>query len=156
MMHKLVKRAREKLGLSQQHLADLADVPRSQVQVLEKGGNVTRETLEKVLAAMGMSLAVVSRDDIAAMREALQALDDVLARLAVQVTAPPVFDPRRLLAMSRELEEIVRATQGDAAAAPIAAVIERQAAVIAAEEEISGKSADTPRSRRRARRPDRL
>lgn len=150
MIHKLVRRGREQLQLTQQALADLADVPRSQLQILEKGGNVTRDTLDKVLGAMGMSLAVVSRDDIATMREALRTLDGLLAKLAPQVTAPPVFDPHRLLAMARDLEELVRVTQGEAAAAQIAAGNDAEAARIAAED--AAAAAEAKRQKRRRRR----
>jgi transcriptional regulator with XRE-family HTH domain len=108
MIHKLIKRGREESGLTQAMVATLADVPRSQLQILEKGGNVTRETLEKVLSAIGMSLAVISRDDIARMREALEELDAVLGKLASQVTAPPTPDPRRILEMSTELVETTK------------------------------------------------
>src|SRR5262249_17617161 len=100
MIHKTVKRAREERGLSQISLSVLADIPRGHVPILEKGGNVTRETLEKVLRAMGMSLMAVSGDEIARMREALAEMSSVLAGLAAQETAPPAPDPHRLLQMS--------------------------------------------------------
>jgi len=121
MNHKLLKKAREELGLTQSQLASVADVPRSQIQLLEKGGNVTLQTLEKIVSAMGISLVLVSRDEVAAMREALRSLDGVLARIGAQVIAQSPFDPQRLLVMTRELEEFVRAMQGDAASAPPAA-----------------------------------
>ena len=130
MLHKVIKRAREERSLTQSMVASLADVPRSQIQILEKGGNVTRETLEKVLSAMGMSLAVVSRDDVARMRDALRELDLVIGKLTAQVTAPPFPDPHRLLQMSRELVEFVRATAGDAAAAHVAAAADAQASQV--------------------------
>ncbi|HYR29319.1 MAG TPA: helix-turn-helix transcriptional regulator [Thermoanaerobaculia bacterium] len=82
MIHSRARRAREQAGLSQQSAADRAGIPRSQLQLLEKGGNVTRETLEKALAAVGLRLAAVSVDEIATARRALRELDGVLARLA--------------------------------------------------------------------------
>jgi len=146
MIDKLVKRARIDGGMSQQMVADLADVPRSQLQILEKGGNVTRETLEKVLGALGMSLAVVSRDDIEAMRRAMRELDAVLGRLAVQVAPTAVANAHRLLEMTRELEEIVRATSGAAAAEPLAA-LSKQATEHVGEAEAAARR--TKRGRRR-------
>lgn len=78
MIHVTVRRAREQQKLSQQSLADLAGVPRSQLQILEKGGNVTRETVEKLLAPLGLTLVAVSRSEIAAAREALRQVDALL------------------------------------------------------------------------------
>ena len=82
MIHQRARRAREKSGLSQQSAADLAGIPRSQLQLLEKGGNVTRETLEKALGAVGLKLTAVSVEEIETARKALRALDDFLGRLA--------------------------------------------------------------------------
>jgi transcriptional regulator with XRE-family HTH domain len=130
MIHKIVKRVREQSGWTQSAVAALADVPRSQLQILEKGGNVTLETLEKVLRAMGISLAAISGEEIARLRGALREMTSVIDGLAAQATAPAAPDPHRLLEMSRELAEFVRATQGEAAAAPVLAAFEKQAAEV--------------------------
>lgn len=82
MIHAKARRARERAGLSQQSAAAKAGIPRSQLQLLEKGGNVTRETLEKALGAVGLQLAAVSREEIAAARRALRDLDAFLGLLA--------------------------------------------------------------------------
>ena len=58
--------------LSQLQVADRADIPRSQLQIIEKGGNVTLETLEKVLGALNLSLVIVSRDEVQTLRKALR------------------------------------------------------------------------------------
>lgn len=85
MIHTLIKRAREEEGLTQAMLAVLAGVPRSQLQILEKGGNVTRETLDKVMTKLGLVLAVLTPLDITRMRKALGELDAVLGTLEEQV-----------------------------------------------------------------------
>ena len=154
MIDKVVKRAREERGLSQISLSALAGIPRSQLQILEKGGNVTRETLEKVLRAMGMSLMAVSGDEITRIREALAEMTSVVDGLAAQVTAPPAPDPHRLLQMSRELVEYVRATQGEASPQLLAAV-EAQAATLeqqVAEVEQGERGAREQRRANRARK----
>ena len=43
------RHARKELGLSQAALARLSSVQRKQISMLEKGGNVTMETLRRVL-----------------------------------------------------------------------------------------------------------
>ena len=82
MLHQHIRRARETEKLSQQSLATLAGVPRSQLQLLEKGGNVTLETLEKILTALGLTLIAIPTADIAAARRALRDLDPFLSALA--------------------------------------------------------------------------
>jgi transcriptional regulator with XRE-family HTH domain len=82
MVHLRARRARLKASLSQQAAADKAGVPRSQLQQFEKGGNVTRETLEKVLAALGLTLIAVPAHEIAGARKALRELDAFLGFLA--------------------------------------------------------------------------
>jgi len=47
-LHDELRRAREKAGLSQQALADLAGIPRNQVVRAEKGENITVDTLRKI------------------------------------------------------------------------------------------------------------
>jgi transcriptional regulator with XRE-family HTH domain len=152
MIDKVVKQGREQRGLSQISLSALAGIPRSQLQILEKGGNVTRETLEKVLRAMGMSLMAVSGDEITRMREALAEMSSVIAGLAAQVTAPPAPDPHRLLQMSRDLVDYVRATQGEAAAAPLLAAVEAQAATLDRQVAEVAEGEREARERRRAKR----
>lgn len=123
MLHALIRKARLDAGFSQSHLAALADVPRSQLQILEKGGNVTRETLEKVVGVLHLSLVVVSADEVQTMRKAMADLDGVLAKIASQVTSRETGSLQLVLEMTRQLESIVRATASDAAAAPLAAKV---------------------------------
>ena|SRR5687768_12191218 len=52
MLSRQIREAREQHGLSQAKLARLANVHRTQLRVLEEGGNVTIETLTKVLAQL--------------------------------------------------------------------------------------------------------
>jgi transcriptional regulator with XRE-family HTH domain len=146
MLHTMIRKARLDAGLSQQHLSDLAEIPRSQLQILEKGGNVTLDTLEKVLRAMSLSLAVVSPDDIQTMRKAMSDLDGVLTKLASQVTSRETGDLQRLLEMTRELETLVRNTASEAAAAPLAATAAE------AEQKLAEALREDRRAARRRRR----
>ena len=50
LLHEELRRAREKAGLSQQALADLAGIPRNQVVRAERGENITVDTLRKIAA----------------------------------------------------------------------------------------------------------
>src|SRR5262249_22603031 len=152
MIHKTVKRARLQRGLTQSALCAIADVPRSQLQMLEKGGNVTRETLEKVLRAMGLSLMAVSGEDIGRMRDALRERASVTTGRAAQVTAPSEIDRRRFLEMSRDMVEFVRVTKGDAAAAPLVAMVEAQAAKLDQEVAEAEAAEREARERKRAKR----
>jgi transcriptional regulator with XRE-family HTH domain len=52
MLSKQIREAREQHGLSQARLARLANVHRTQLRQLEEGGNVTLETLAKVVAQL--------------------------------------------------------------------------------------------------------
>ena len=52
MLAKQIREARVQHGLSQVKLARLADVHRTQLRQLEEGGNVTLETLTKVVAQL--------------------------------------------------------------------------------------------------------
>jgi len=48
-LHQEIRRARKELGLSQGRLAELCGIQRRQLSVLERGGNVTLNTLRKVI-----------------------------------------------------------------------------------------------------------
>lgn len=109
MLHVRARRAREQANLSQQSAADRAGIPRSQLQLLEKGANVTRETLEKALAAVGLNLVAVSADEIAAARQALRDLDAFLALLggAVASASEPDDITPEIRQSIRELDALV-------------------------------------------------
>lgn len=49
-LHEEIRRARKDLGLSQERLAELCGIQRRQLSILERGGNVTLNTLRKVIA----------------------------------------------------------------------------------------------------------
>lgn len=49
-LHEEIRRARKDLDLSQAQLADFVGVQRRQISTLERGGNVTLNTLKRVLA----------------------------------------------------------------------------------------------------------
>jgi len=48
-LHEEIRRARKDLGLSQDRLAELCGIQRRQLSILERGGNVTLNTLRKVI-----------------------------------------------------------------------------------------------------------
>jgi transcriptional regulator with XRE-family HTH domain len=48
-LHEEIRRARKELGLSQGRLAELCGLQRRQLSILERGGNVTLNTLRKVV-----------------------------------------------------------------------------------------------------------
>ena len=50
MLHEDVREARIQHGLSQAKLARLAKIPRSRLRTFEEGGNITINTLEKIVA----------------------------------------------------------------------------------------------------------
>ncbi len=49
-LHEEIRRARKDLGLSQDRLAELCGIQRRQLSILERGGNVTINTLRKVIS----------------------------------------------------------------------------------------------------------
>jgi transcriptional regulator with XRE-family HTH domain len=49
-LHEEIRRARKELGLSQERLAEYCGIQRRQLSILERGGNVTLNTLRKVVA----------------------------------------------------------------------------------------------------------
>jgi transcriptional regulator with XRE-family HTH domain len=55
LLHVELRRAREKAGLSQQALADLAGIPRNQVVRAERGENITIDTLRKIVAHLPLT-----------------------------------------------------------------------------------------------------
>lgn len=52
MLHLQVREARIAHGLTQAKLARLADVPRTRLREFEEGGNITLETLKKILGQL--------------------------------------------------------------------------------------------------------
>jgi len=51
-LHEEIRRARKALGLSQERLAELCGIQRRQLSSLERGGNVTLNTLRKVIGLL--------------------------------------------------------------------------------------------------------
>ena len=51
-LHEEIRRARKALGLSQERLAELCGIQRRQLSSLERGGNVTLNTLRKVMGLL--------------------------------------------------------------------------------------------------------
>jgi transcriptional regulator with XRE-family HTH domain len=55
LLHEELRRAREKAGLSQQALAELAGIPRNQVVRAERGENITVDTLRKIVVHLPLT-----------------------------------------------------------------------------------------------------
>lgn len=51
-LHEEIRRARKDMDLTQGELADIVGIQRRQVSTLERGGNVTLNTLKRVLAVL--------------------------------------------------------------------------------------------------------
>ena len=54
-LHDELRRGREKAGLIQQALADLAGIPRNQIARAERGENITIDTLRKIAAHLPLT-----------------------------------------------------------------------------------------------------
>lgn len=84
MIHDDVKAAREAAGLSVSEVAKRAEVPRQQVYALERGGNVTLDTLRRIASVIpnlervtlgGMNILTANEDLDEARRAAVDLLD---------------------------------------------------------------------------------
>lgn len=115
------RRVREAKGLSQQEVANQAHIHRNQVQQFETGGNLTLETIEKLLGPLGLSLVLIAPDDVATAREALRGVDRFLAilqkqasRTAATSSEPPSGSPNAKLRQTiRDLDLLVDAQDHD-------------------------------------------
>jgi len=81
--------ARQKRGLSRTALARAANVPRSQLIILENGGNVTLSTLNKIAEGIGVRLEVLPKDvdldDVLRVARDLQALSTAMHAAAGRI-----------------------------------------------------------------------
>ena len=97
MFHEQFREARVAAGLSISEVARLAGVPRKQVYELEKGSNVTVETLRRIAAVipnlkrvtLGGMEVVVDNADLEEARRAALDLFDVAKRLLSALGASP-------------------------------------------------------------------
>lgn len=111
-----VRHTRLGKGLSQQKLARAAGVPRSQLQIVEAGGNVTLETLEKLLKPLGLVLVAVSAEELQRATDAVREVDGYLAGLlagapatvAAQQTAGQAADEITAVRVDAETLERIR------------------------------------------------
>jgi transcriptional regulator with XRE-family HTH domain len=96
MIHDEVRQARIEAGLSVMQVAELAGVPRKRVYELERGANVTLETLRRIVAVIpglthvtlgGMKIATTNVNEEEVRRAALD-LFDVAKRLMTAVGPP--------------------------------------------------------------------
>ena len=55
LLHEELRKAREKAGLSQKALANLAGIPRNQVVRAERGENITIDTLRKIVVHLPLT-----------------------------------------------------------------------------------------------------
>ena len=89
MIHERVRQARIERNLSQVQLAELAGVPRERVRTLERGGNVTLSTFEKIVSQLpnlkeliiGGIRVTISGVDVEDVRSAIAEADQASRRL---------------------------------------------------------------------------
>jgi transcriptional regulator with XRE-family HTH domain len=89
MIHERVRQARIERNLSQVQLSELAGVPRERVRTLERGGNVTLSTFEKIVAQLpnlkeliiGGVRVTISGVDVEDVRAAIAEADQASRRL---------------------------------------------------------------------------
>jgi transcriptional regulator with XRE-family HTH domain len=136
MINERVRQARIERNLSQVQLAEMAGVPRERVRTLERGGNVTLSTFEKIVAQLpnlkeliiGGVRVTISGVDVEDVRAAIAEADQASRRLlslldTIRAHAPeppggaaPVAPPNRvgpeLELRLAELESKVQAIQG--------------------------------------------
>lgn len=116
-MHLIVSQLEDELSrrrLSQVKLAKTANVPRSQLQILLKGGNVTVETLEKLAAPLGLKLALIPAElaEGAGRRvldELLQTAERLVGAMAGTIGPVGAMGAARPTGLEPELEARIRA-----------------------------------------------
>lgn len=136
MIHERVRQARIERNLSQVQLAEMAGVPRERVRTLERGGNVTLATFEKIVSQLPnlreliiggirVTISGVDVEDVraavaeadAASRRLLSLLDTIRAQApelpagATMVESSTRVRPELELRLA-ELESKVQAIQG--------------------------------------------
>jgi transcriptional regulator with XRE-family HTH domain len=135
MIHERVRQARIERNLSQVQLAEMAGVPRERVRTLERGGNVTLQTFEKIVAQLpnlkeliiGGVRVTISGIDVEDIRAAIAEADlasrrllSLLDTIRAQAPEPPAgatlakpspVHPELELRLA-ELESKVQAIQG--------------------------------------------
>jgi transcriptional regulator with XRE-family HTH domain len=134
-MHQEIRRARKALDLSQAQLAHFVGVQRRQISTLERGGNVTLNTLKRVLAFLPnlheftfeqIRMKPQYRDSppfewalfYAEMRNLQLYLEDLtkVVKAWVDIPAPKDEDPEkvheRTEAMAREMRDILQRGPG--------------------------------------------
>ena len=87
-LHEQIRQARQDHGLSQMRLAKLAGVPRSVIQVLEDGGNITLETILRVLTHLpSLRLVALRHEDITSLQRSIADFQAVSARILAALDA---------------------------------------------------------------------
>lgn len=83
MLHDEIREARIAHGYSQSKLSKLAGVPRTRLRMFEEGGNITIETLEKIVNALpNLKTVTIGRMQMrthAEPGEMKEALEDLIA-----------------------------------------------------------------------------
>jgi transcriptional regulator with XRE-family HTH domain len=101
MIQHNVRQARVELGLSQVQLSERAGVPRDRLRALESGGNVTLETLEKIVAhlpnlkelTIGGVDVEVTGVNVETLRAAIAEADAANRRVLAMLTAISARSP---------------------------------------------------------------
>lgn len=93
MLHDDVRQIRIERRLSQLGLSRIAGVPRSQLRIFEDGGNITLETLGKILAPLGLTLGLQRNDAAPLLSELQQVIASATRALEMFEAAPPAIAP---------------------------------------------------------------
>ena len=93
MLHDDVRQIRIERRLSQLGLSRIAGVPRSQLRIFEDGGNITLETLGKILAPLGLTLTLQRNDAAPLLSELQQVVASATRALQMFEAAPPAIEP---------------------------------------------------------------
>ncbi|HEX7150504.1 MAG TPA: helix-turn-helix transcriptional regulator [Thermoanaerobaculia bacterium] len=118
-IHEELRRAREKAGLSQQALADLAGIQRNQVVRAERGDNITLDTLRKLAAHLpvteltlldttGLRVDIIADPEklfFAAMENVLRLTDALSAAVELAMEARSAVEVARRIAPPLPLPE---------------------------------------------------
>lgn len=102
MLARTVKKARQKKGLSQQKLAELAGLSRQYVAAVEKGANVSVEVLQRLAAVLGLRKIQLGSVELELGKTPARAENWARVRRSVRKAAELLGDVENLFATSDE------------------------------------------------------
>ena len=95
-----IKAARERVHLTQEHLAEIIDISPTHMSVIERGGKTPKlDTFVRIANALGVSTDALLQDVV------VPANESILAELSVRIGRLPQKDQERILNAIRALTE---------------------------------------------------